>query len=205
MPPIEESVVLLDEEGRDVGVLPKRLAHHAATPLHLAFSCYVFDTAGRLLVTRRAWHKKTWPGVWTNSCCGHPAPGEPVDLAVRRRLDDELGLVAGDVRLVLPRFRYRAVMPDGVVENEMCPVTVTTVACDPTPSPDEVDGWEWVPWAEFSASVLSGGRAISPWCAEQVPQLAALGPDPREWPAADPRELPSAAGWSPAETPGHPR
>lgn len=205
MPPTEESVVLLDEEGHDVGVLPKRLAHHADTPLHLAFSCYVFDPAGRLLVTRRAGHKKTWPGVWTNSCCGHPAPGESMDDAVRRRLDDELGLTAGDVRLLLPRFRYRAVMPDGVVENEMCPVTMTTVAGDPAPSPDEVDGWEWVPWHEFAASVMTGERPISPWCAEQVPLLASLGSDPREWPAADPGELPTAAVWSPAETPGHPR
>ncbi|GLZ80398.1 isopentenyl-diphosphate Delta-isomerase [Actinorhabdospora filicis] len=198
-------MVLLDEEGRDIGVLPKRLAHHADTRLHLAFSCYVFDTAGRLLVTQRAHHKKTWPGVWTNSCCGHPAPGEAIDLAVGRRLDDELGLSAGEVRLLLPRFRYRAVMPDGVVENEMCPVTMTVTDADPVPSADEVDGWEWVPWGEFSASVLSGDRAISPWCAEQVPLLAALGPDPLRWPSADPRELPTAAGWSPAETPGHPR
>ncbi|QFZ22150.1 isopentenyl-diphosphate Delta-isomerase [Saccharothrix syringae] len=190
-----EQVVLLDESGAGIGVADKASVHHASTPLHLAFSSYLFDRAGRLLLTRRALHKKTWPGVWTNSCCGHPAPGEPLRLAVTRRLHDELGLAETPLDLVLPAFRYRAVMENGVVENEMCPVFRGIVPDDPapTPNPDEVDSFEWVPWADFAPAVLAGARPISPWCALQVAELHELGPDPLAWPTAPATTLPAAA------------
>jgi isopentenyl-diphosphate delta-isomerase len=163
-----EQVVLLDEAGRAIGVTDKATVHHRDTPLHLAFSCYVRDAAGAVLVTRRASHKPTWPGAWTNSVCGHPAPGEPIADAVRRRAWQELGLHVDDVRLVLPTFRYRAVMPDGVVENEMCPVFTATTDDPVRADPDEVGDHTWVPWDEFRAGVLDGSRAVSPWCVDQV-------------------------------------
>jgi len=186
-----EQVVLLDEDGRATGTMPKAEVHHRQTPLHLAFSCYLFDDHGRLLLTRRAGTKKTWPGVWTNTCCGHPAPGEPLTEAVTRRLREELGVRAEALRLVLPAFRYRAVMPDGTVENEMCPVLVgrcvAPAALDP--DPDEVGDVEWVGWATFRDDVLAGRRAVSPWSVEQV---AALPAEPWSAPPADGR-LPAAA------------
>ncbi len=162
--------MLLDESGRATGVAPKHEVHHRDTPLHLAFSCYVVDPDGRLLVTRRALDKRTWPGVWTNSCCGHPAPGEEVAEAVVRRTQQELGIELTDVRVVLPDFRYRAVMDDGTVENEICPVYVATCV-DPdsiAPDPDEVADHVWEDWATFRDAVLDGRRTVSPWCLEQV-------------------------------------
>ncbi|WP_299052235.1 isopentenyl-diphosphate Delta-isomerase [uncultured Nocardioides sp.] len=188
--PGQELVVLLDEAGEAVGTTAKSGVHHADTPLHLAFSCYVFDDEGRVLVTQRALHKPTWPGEWTNSFCGHPGPGETPADAVRRRAPQEIGVGVSDVRLALPAFRYRAVMANGVVENEMCPV-YTAVATGPVvPDPAEVEQAVWEPWAEFRRGVLDGTRAISPWCRDQVAQLPE---DPRSAPAADPAVLPPAA------------
>jgi isopentenyl-diphosphate delta-isomerase len=192
--PTTELVVLLDDEGRATGTADKAEVHGSNTPLHLAFSAYLFDDDGRLLVTRRALGKRTFPGVWTNSVCGHPAPGEALLDAVRRRAARELGVEITSLRLVLPRFAYRAEM-DGVVELEQCPVYAgsLTAGARPEHAPDEVEDIEWVAWADFSADVLSGARKVSGWCAEQVPQLVALGPDPRRWREADATLLPPAA------------
>ncbi|MEU8267816.1 isopentenyl-diphosphate Delta-isomerase [Sphaerisporangium sp. NPDC049002] len=189
----DEQVVLVNAEGEAIGTAPKSAVHGADTPLHLAFSCYVFDGEGRVLLTRRASHKRTWPGVWTNSCCGHPLPGEPPVEAVVRRLSYELGLAADSLELMLPTFAYRAVMQDGTVEHEMCPVYRAIVSSDPRPNPDEVGETRWMPWKEFTNDVMSGLLAISPWCGEQVPLLLALGADPAAWEAADPADLPPAA------------
>ncbi len=186
-----EQVVLLAEDGSAIGVEDKAVVHHADTPLHLAFSSYVFDSAGNTVLTRRALHKKTFPGLWTNTCCGHPLPEEDLAQAVLRRLQDELGMKCSDPELLLPAFRYRAVM-DGVVENEMCPVFRVFSDDEPTPNPDEVDSTERVAWTEFAAGVLDGTREISPWSRLQVAELVKLGPDPLAWPIADRAGLPGA-------------
>jgi isopentenyl-diphosphate delta-isomerase len=170
-----EQVVLLAEDGTPIGTAAKATVHTEHTPLHLAFSCYVLDDEQRLLVTRRAEDKRTWPGVWTNSACGHPGPGEEIAAAVRRRLDSELGLAVERVWPILPDFRYRAVMPNGVVENEICPVFRASVPAGTVPAPDadEVAEYRWMPWTEFSSRVLSGDFEVSPWCRLQVEQLVA--------------------------------
>lgn len=194
----DEMVVLLEPDGSPAGLAAKATVHQATTPLHLAFSCYLFDPDDRLLMTRRSAAKRTFPGIWTNSVCGHPAPGESVEQAACRRVRDELGLVIGPPRLVLPGFRYRAAM-DGIEEHEWCPVLIARVPQDAALSPDadEVDEIRWTPWADLVDLVDRDPGAVSPWCAAQIRDLAALGPDPDLWPAGDPAELPPALNASP--------
>lgn len=167
-----EQVVLLDRAHRPSGTAPKATVHHAATPLHLAFSCYVFGPSGRLLVTRRALGKAAWPGVWTNSVCGHPGPGEDFEDAIRRRAREELGIGVERIRVRLPDFRYRAVDASGVVENEVCPVYEAHTRGVPEPDPAEVAQWHWADWPSFVALAERTPWAISPWAAEQAPLLA---------------------------------
>ena len=193
MIPTPEEVVLLDEAGNAVGSAPKATAHHTDTPLHLAFSCYVFDHRGRLLLTRRALVKPTFPGVWTNSFCGHPAPGEELEDAVRRRGLQELGLVLDDVRLVLPAFRYQATMADGVRENELCPVFAARTSSEPSPDAGEVAEVAWVPWPAFRDRVITGEAEVSTWCALQVPDLVRREEADGRFAAASYDELPPAA------------
>ena len=169
-----ELIVLVDEQGKPVGQAEKWSSHHLETPLHLAFSCYVFDDLGRLLVTQRATGKKVWPGVWTNSVCGHPQPGESIEDAIHRRLDYELGMTAEGLKVVLPDYRYQAPPFDGVVENEYCPVYLARATSDPHPNPEEVEGYEWLPWSEFvrRTQADAAGR-YSWWCKDQTARLRA--------------------------------
>lgn len=163
-----ETVVLLADDGTVIGEAPKATVHTADTPLHLAFSCHVFDPQGRVLVTRRALSKKTWPGVWTNSFCGHPAPGEDTVGAIARRAERELGLALTDVRVALPDFRYRAIDASGVVENEICPVYTARASDDPRPAADEVAEWAWLDPVELRSAVAAAPFAFSPWLGWQL-------------------------------------
>jgi isopentenyl-diphosphate Delta-isomerase len=171
----EEMIVLVDDEGRAIGSMPKRLVHHGETPLHRAFSAYLFDDDGRLLITRRADGKATFPGMWTNTVCGHPGPGEDDGAAIARRARDELGLddVTG-LRPALPGYRYRAEFR-GVVENEICPVYLGRFTGRPTPDPTEVGEWELLDWAAFRQRQSTEGDAWSPWCREQATLIEQAG------------------------------
>ena len=168
---VDDLVVLLDENGREIGTAPKSSVHGADTSLHLAFSCYVFNERGEVLITRRALTKKTWPGVWTNSFCGHPAPAETLPDAVRRRADFELGLTVTGIDLALPLFRYRATDSSGIVENEVCPVFLAVASGDPVPNPDEVMEFTWTAPESLRRSVLASPFAFSPWMVLQMREL----------------------------------
>jgi isopentenyl-diphosphate delta-isomerase len=171
--PGTELVVLLDEAGERIGTADKQAVHGVATPLHLAFSCHVYDTAGRVLVTRRALTKLTWPGVWTNSFCGHPSPEETLETAVARRAAFELGITVMDLEVVLPDFRYRAIDASGIVENEVCPVFRAVTADAVRPNPAEVAEFAWLDEELLRQAVAAAPFAFSPWLGWQLEQLAA--------------------------------
>jgi isopentenyl-diphosphate delta-isomerase type 1 len=167
----DELVVLLDDRGRPEGTARKGDVHAAPAPYHLAFSCYAFGPSGRLLVTRRAATKRTWPGVWTNTCCGHPSPDEDLEAAVRRRLAQELGLQVVDLVLALPDFAYR-VRDGDVEEHELCPVYLARVRAEVDADPEEVDEVAWWAWEDFATRAADESGGISPWARLQVPRLS---------------------------------
>jgi isopentenyl-diphosphate delta-isomerase (EC 5.3.3.2) len=166
-----EHVVLLDDDGRAIGTAPKSSVHGTDTALHLAFSCHVLNDAGQMLMTRRALGKRAWPGVWSNSFCGHPKPAEPVIDAVHRRAEYELGLTLTDLELALPLFRYRATDATGIVEHEVCPVYIARTNDEPVLNPLEVVDSTWVDPADLAASLTATPWAFSPWLILQAEQL----------------------------------
>jgi isopentenyl-diphosphate delta-isomerase len=182
----EDLVVLLDDTDTPCGTADRLSVHGPHTPLHLAFSLHLLDPQGRTLLTRRALTKKTWPGVWTNTCCGHPRPGEGIGAAVVRRTREELGvdLPPADLRVVVPHFRYRALDASGIVEHEVCPVHVAPVdsSLRPEPDPAEVAEYAWVAWPDLYEAARRTPFAFSPWL---VLQLEAIGP---QVPAGDRNE-----------------
>ena len=163
-----EQVVLVAPDGSRLGTALKSEVHSGDTPLHLAFSCYLFSPDGLLLVTRRAIGKRTWPGVWTNSFCGHPGPGEPFAETIARRASEELGFAVTGVVEVLPEFRYRAVDASGIVENEFCPVYVARATGQPAPLASEVAETAWITPEQLFAAAEAAPFLLSPWLLEQI-------------------------------------
>jgi isopentenyl-diphosphate delta-isomerase len=167
---MKEVVVLITEDNQIIGTMEKYAAHNKNTQLHRAFSCYVFNEKGQFLLTQRAKSKKVFPGVWTNSCCGHPGLGESHEHALKRRLLYELGLQPDMVQLALVDFRYRAEM-NGIVENELCPVYLVKVSQNPTRNPEEVETYKWMSWKSFLKKTRDNPKGYSKWCVMQVEEL----------------------------------
>jgi len=169
----KEHVVLINKQNEVLGTTPKSSVHHKNTPLHRAFSLFLFNSEKKLLLQQRAQHKKTWPLVWSNSCCGHPALKESTEEAIRRRLKQELEITKAKLKEVLPDFRYRAEQ-DGVVENEICPVWVGFSEEVPKPNPEEVENIAWVDWKNFCEMTEKNEGPfvpLSPWCIQETKLL----------------------------------
>jgi isopentenyl-diphosphate Delta-isomerase len=158
-----EMVVLVDPNDAPVGTQEK-LAAHEQGQLHRAFSVFVFDKHGRMLLQRRASGKYHSAGLWSNTCCGHPRPGEDTAAGARRRLREEMGV---DCTLKPAfTFLYRADVGGGLTEHEYD--HVFTARCDETPLPDpsEVGEWRWIAPDELSAELEAHPERFTFWFRE---------------------------------------
>lgn len=162
--------MLVDTAGHELGSAEKLATHSDHTPLHRAFSCYIFDDAGKFLATQRAENKKVWPGVWTNSCCGHPAPGESFEDAIRRRVMYELGMEISDIALLVSDYIYKTPPFRGIVEHEFCPIYIArSRGGQCVPNSEEVAAYEWRDWELYRADAISDTADVySWWCKDQL-------------------------------------
>jgi isopentenyl-diphosphate delta-isomerase len=164
-----DQVVLVDTDAVPIGTAEKLEAHRSPGMLHLAISVFLFDDQGRLLLQRRSPDKYHFRGLWSNSCCSHPRPGEAALPAGRRRLREEMGIEA-ELRAV-GKFRYRAEDPDtGMVETEIDHVLIGRYEGDPEPDLAEVSQWRWVDLDDLAVDLARLPGAYTPW----LPQALAV-------------------------------
>ena len=170
---VDEYVVLVDARDVACGVAEKLAAHRLGLR-HRAFSVFLFDDAGRLLLQRRASTKYHSPGLWTNTCCGHPRPDETLVQGARRRLREELGIDAP--LLPLLSFEYRAEVGGGLIEHEVDHVLIGRWSGEPRPDPAEASAWRWT----HPASALEDARRVpelyTAWFAPALERLARPAP-----------------------------
>jgi isopentenyl-diphosphate Delta-isomerase len=169
-----ERVVLVDEHDEPLGTAEKLAAHLDGGRLHRAFSIFLFDRSGRVLLQQRAGSKYHFASLWTNACCSHPRPGEDVEAAARRRLFEELGVEVELVRLF--SFLYSAEDPiSGLVERELDHVFAGRIEGDLRPCSEEVSA---VAFEDFDAVERSCARRperFTPWFPLALRELRARG------------------------------
>jgi isopentenyl-diphosphate delta-isomerase len=158
---MEERVILVDENDKVVGTEEKIRVHQDGGKLHRAFSIFVFNGRGELLIHRRAGSKYHFGGLWTNTCCSHPRPGEALEDAVHRRLMQEMGFDT-DLREAFS-FIYRAESGNGLTEHELDHVFIGEFDGDPRPDPEEADDWKWISVDELREDVRKRPGNYTPW------------------------------------------
>lgn len=157
-------VILVDENDVEVGK-EEKLAAHQKGLLHRAFSVFILNDKGEMLLHKRASSKYHSPNLWTNACCSHPAPNETLEEAVNRRLKEELNLV---LPLVEPLFSfvYKAKLDQGLTEHEFDHVWVANYSGDIKPNPDEVGDWGYFSVEEISKKILEYPEQYTFWFKE---------------------------------------
>lgn len=158
----DDDIILVDEQDNPVGHCPKLKAHQNGGRLHRAFSIFIFNARGELLLQRRAAGKYHFGGLWTNACCSHPRRGQTILDAARQRLREELGFETELTETF--SFTYRATDPaSGLTEHELDHVLIGRFDGLPEPNPDEVAEWKWVTPAKLLADLNLHSNAFTPW------------------------------------------
>ncbi len=156
-----EELILVDGDDNETGYLSKAACHDGSGVLHRAFSVFLFDDAGRLLLQRRAGGKRLWPGFWSNSCCSHPRRGESMQVATERRMRDELNATA-DLEFVY-RFQYQAQYDKRGAECELCHVFVGRIAAPVQPNDHEIESIRMLSVAEVDEELERSTGEFTPW------------------------------------------
>lgn len=157
----DEPLVLVDADDREIGFLDKAAAHKGKGTLHRAFSLFIFNTKGELLLTQRAAGKRLWGGYWSNSCCSHPRRGETIDKAIHRRLDEELGLKTPLEFLF--KFEYQAQFDADGAEHELCWVYAGRSNQAPRVNPTEISAMRYIAPVVLDAEIAKIPDVFTPW------------------------------------------
>ena len=157
----DEPLVLVDHDDHEVGFMDKASAHEGKGTLHRAFSLFVFNAKGELLLQQRAPGKRLWPGFWSNTCCSHPRRGETLDNAIHRRLSEELGLACPLEFLF--KFEYQAQFDAEGAEHELCWVYVGRSDDAPTVNVNEISGLRYISPDALDAEMAAKPEAFTPW------------------------------------------
>lgn len=156
----EEKVILVNEQDQPIGLMPKMEAHEKAV-LHRAFSVFVFNAKGELMLQQRALHKYHSPGLWTNTCCSHQRDGESNLAAGNRRLQEEMGFAVPLKELF--HFIYKAPFDNGLTEHELDHVMVGYTEAAPVINPDEVAAWKWMDMDAIAADMQKQPEQYTAW------------------------------------------
>lgn len=156
-----ELLVLVDSDDRETGYASKGDAHDGHGTLHRAFSLFVFNPAGELLLQQRAKDKRLWPGYWANTCCSHPRKGETMAEATARRLAEEMGMACELEYLY--KFEYQADFGELGAEHELCHVFVGQSADPVRANATEVDEWRWIRPEALDEEIRSQPGQFTPW------------------------------------------
>ncbi|HMM10822.1 MAG TPA: isopentenyl-diphosphate Delta-isomerase [Bacteroidales bacterium] len=156
----DEFVVLVDENDHPIGIMEKMEAHRKAV-LHRAFSIFLFNPRGEMLLQQRAHHKYHSPGLWTNTCCSHPREGESLEEATKRRLREEMGMQC-NMRKAFD-FIYKADVGQGLTEHEFDHVFIGVSDDQPVINPEEVADWKYMTVKEVVNSMASNPEQYTVW------------------------------------------
>ena len=156
-----EALILVDADDQPVGEASKAEAHDGDGILHRAFSVFLFNSSGELLLQQRSLEKRLWGGFWSNSCCSHPRVGETMQVATRRRLDDELNLAA-DLEYVY-RFQYQASFGEAGSEHELCHVFLGRCPDEVDVNESEIAAVRFVPAVDVTRMLDESPDAYTPW------------------------------------------